>query len=72
MVQQPHTPVVVREVGAPTPQANVGELIVGSIGLTGVILIAALVVGLLAGAIVVSFRKRRDADADHARLNLSS
>jgi hypothetical protein len=49
--------------------------VLGAVGLTGVIVGAALLAGLLMGAAIIFFKRRRDAvtpptDPGHARLRL--
>jgi hypothetical protein len=70
-------PIVVEVVKQPpvTPEITMGEVILGAVGLTGAIMLAAALVGLLAGALVIWFKRRRDAkapptDPGHARLRI--
>ena len=73
-VQQP---IVVDVVKQPpiTPEITVGDVILGAVGFTGVTMIAALLTGLLVGAIVIFIKRRRDAsapptDPGHAKLRI--
>jgi hypothetical protein len=60
VVAVPINPVIVRVVEAPTPETTVADILVGAFGIVGVILLAALVVGLIAGAGFIAFRKFRE------------
>jgi hypothetical protein len=71
--QQP--PIVVDVVKQPpvAPEITMGDVVLGAVGLTGAIMIAALVAGLLVGAVIIWVKRRRDAsapptDPGHARL----
>ncbi|MPZ18594.1 MAG: hypothetical protein GEV06_11875 [Luteitalea sp.] len=57
---QPHTPIVVREVPPPSTQTGVADVLVGSLGLAGLLLVGALVAGAVLGVIVVSVKRWRD------------
>jgi uncharacterized membrane protein YqhA len=70
-------PIVVDVVRQPpiTPEITIGEVILGAVGLIGVTMIAALLTGLLVGAIVIFIKRSRDAsapptDPGHARLRI--
>jgi hypothetical protein len=52
-------PMVVRVVEAPTPETTVADVLMGAVGFVGFVLAAALVIGLLAGAVFIAFRKLR-------------
>jgi hypothetical protein len=60
--QQP--PIVVDVVKQPpvAPEITMGDVVLGAIGLTGVIILCALVVGLLVGAVFIAIKRRREAD----------
>jgi hypothetical protein len=58
MALQPMTPVIVRVVGAPAKELGVVDVIVQSLGLTGLILLGSLVLGLLLGCAFIWFRNR--------------
>lgn len=68
-------PIVVEVMKQPpvTPQITIGEVVLSAVGLIGAIIIAALVLGAIVGAIVV-LRKRRSppplpsSDAGHSLL----
>lgn len=57
----PVTPVVVQIVEEPTTEVSVADILVGAFGFVGAVLVAAAVVGLIAGALFILFRKWRDA-----------
>jgi hypothetical protein len=69
-VQDPQaiTPTIVQIVkDPPTPQISMIDVAVGAFGLTGVIMVAALVAGLVAGAVIVWYRMRRPITLIEAR-----
>lgn len=75
---QPVTPVIVKVVPAPTPEVGVVDILVGSLGLTGLIVIASLLVGLVAGGVLIAWsrwrinRRAGNDDSDATTLDLSS
>lgn len=74
---QPITPVIIKVVPPPTQEVSIVSVIVGALGLTGLIAIAAIVVGVLFGIALILFkrwRERRHPDEDTlgTRLDLSS
>lgn len=77
MVFQPITPIV-RIVEPQTPDMSYGGILLSAVGLVGVVLLAGLVVGVVAGALFISWRRRQARDlpdgapSDAVRLNLSS
>ena len=48
---------MVRVVEQPVKETTVADVIVGSLGLVGVMLVAALVLGLVLGGVLVAFKK---------------
>jgi hypothetical protein len=73
MLQQP--PIVVDVVKQPPVAAEItmGDVIIGAVGLTGAIMLCALVAGAIVGGIFIWIRRMRDAsapptDPGHARL----
>jgi hypothetical protein len=54
------TPVMVRVVEAPTPSTTVADVLIGAIGLTGVLAIAAVLLGALLGSILIGVKKYRE------------
>jgi hypothetical protein len=75
---QPIMPTIVQVVPPPTPAVGVLDVLVGSMGLTGVIAIGSIVLGGLLGALIIGYkawrRKKAAADDDSqlTRLDLSS
>jgi hypothetical protein len=53
IVGQPVTPVIIKEVGTPTPQVGVADVLIDSFGIVGLMLLGALVGGLVVGALFV-------------------
>ena len=73
----PITPTFVQVVEQPTPETNVADILIGAVGLVGFVLVLAAVVGVIAGALFIAYRKLRPASAFHdqgpqAALNLST
>jgi hypothetical protein len=67
-VPQPITPTIVQVVkDPPSQQISMIDVAVGAFGLTGVIMVAALAAGLLAGALIVWYRMRRPITLIEAR-----
>jgi hypothetical protein len=63
---QPVTPTVVKIIDAPTPETSVADILIGAVGLVGFVLLAAALVGLVAG--VLFFLVRRASRARNAAL----
>jgi ABC-type dipeptide/oligopeptide/nickel transport system permease component len=57
---QPVTPVIIKVVPTPTPEVGVVDILVGSLGLTGLIVVASLLVGLLLGGVLIVYTRWRD------------
>jgi hypothetical protein len=53
---QPLTPVIVRVVGQPAREISVADVLLGAVGITGVFLIGAALLGLALGGIFILFR----------------
>ncbi len=70
------TPVIIRQVPPKTPEVSVADVLTGSLGLVGVILLGALVAGLCAGGVFIAIRRWRDraghGDEQAIRLDLSA
>lgn len=77
-MQQPFTPVMVKVVGAPTQEVGVVDILVGGLGLTGVLLLAAALLGLLVGGLLIGYKRLRPSNSFNGQtaasrgLNLSS
>lgn len=65
----PITPRIIEVVGAPPPSDSIDmiQVSIAAFGLTGVIMAAAVVAGLLAGALFIWYRTRRPATTIEAR-----
>jgi hypothetical protein len=75
MFADPVTPLVVKVVDSPTQETTVGDILLGAVGLVGVILLLAALVGFIAGGVFILVRKRLDSNAsneDREGLRLSS
>ena len=57
---QPITPVIVRVMEAPTKEISVADILMGSVGITGLFLLGAAVFGLLLGGAFIAFRRWQD------------
>ena len=74
LLQQPG-PIIIETVRQPpiTREITMGDVVLGAVGFVGAIMIAATVVGLLIGIVVVIIKRSRDAaagptDPGHAKL----
>ena len=72
-------PIVVRVIEEPVKSTGVSDIVVGALGLTGVMLIAALLLGALLGGILIGIKKlrvkyslEREADVNELRVTPSS
>lgn len=79
MLFQPQsvTPVIIKVVPPPTEEMSVVTVIVDALGLTGLIAIAAMLVGVVFGMCLIFFKRWRDerspdAGSSGTRLDLSS
>lgn len=63
LLLQPSNPIIVRVVEEPARETTVVDVLLGSIGLTGVLLVIALFAGLALGALLVWLKKYRGGDA---------
>jgi len=75
LLQQPQQPIVVTVESQPavTPPISYGGMLLSALGLVGVIVVAAFIVGGIIGAIIIWRKKRQDAvappiDPGHQRL----
>jgi hypothetical protein len=64
LLQNP-PPVVVTLVPKPTNQVNIGDVLVGSLGLAGVLLVGAAVLGAIVAVGMVVWKKWHPPEADH-------
>jgi hypothetical protein len=66
--QQPNDPIMVRVVEQPVDETTIADVILGSLGLVGVLLLAALVLGALLGGGMVLLKRltaRDGIDPEH-------
>ena len=61
---QPASPIIVRVLEAPVEQTTIADVLIGSLGLTGAMLLAAAVLGAILGGILIGIKLLR------ARYNL--
>ena len=61
MFQQPE-PIIVRVVEQPVHETTISDVIFGSLGLVGVLLVAAALLGLLLGGGLIVFKRLRRRD----------
>ena len=61
---QPSQPIVVRVIEEPVETTGISDIVLGALGLTGVMLAAALLLGLLLGGLLIGVKRVR------ARYNL--
>ena len=71
MLLQP-APIIVRVVEEPVDETTIADVILGSLGLVGVMLIAALLLGLLLGAALVFYKRLRSRDGLDAQNDAES
>jgi hypothetical protein len=57
-------PIIVQSVGEPTAELGMGELIIHALGLTGLIVLASIAVGLLLGGLLIWRRTRKRDEVD--------
>ena len=57
-VLQPVTPIVVKVVGEPPKDIGVIDIIFGSLGITGLMLVGSALLGLLLGGLIIVVRRR--------------
>jgi hypothetical protein len=58
-VLQPANPIVVRVIEEPVESTGVSDILIGALGLTGVLLLAALLLGLVLGGILIGVKHLR-------------
>jgi len=61
-VQERNDPIMVRVVEQPVKETTIADVIVGSLGLVGVLLLAALLLGAVLGGAMVFYKKLRARD----------
>ena len=63
---------MVRVVGAPTEEVGVVEILIGGLGLTAVLLLAAALLGLGVGALFIAYKRLRPSNALNGQSAASS
>ena len=58
-MQQPSNPIVVRVIEEPVESTGISDILIGARGLTGVMLLAAIVLGALLGGILIAVKRLR-------------
>ena len=61
MLQQ-QDPIIVRVIEEPVDETTISDVLLGSLGLVGVLLVSALLMGLLLGAAMVLYKRLRAKD----------
>lgn len=64
---QPFTPTIIEVIDEPTASIDMIQVAVAAFGLTGVIMGAAVIAGLVAGALFIWYRRRGPASTIEAR-----
>jgi hypothetical protein len=71
MLQQ-QAPIIVRVIEEPVDETTIADVILGSLGLVGVMLVSALLLGLLLGAGMVLYKRLRAKDGLDAERDAES
>ena len=58
-MQSPQQPIVVTVVEEPVESTGISDILVGALGLTGVMLLAAILLGALLGGILIGVKRLR-------------
>ncbi|PYR32318.1 MAG: hypothetical protein DMF90_23830 [Acidobacteria bacterium] len=65
MVFQPDAPIIIKIIELPeTPMEGLGDVLLSALGITGVLVLGAVVLGLLLGSLMFWFRGRSASGAD--------
>ena len=65
--QQPNEPIIVRVVEQPVHETTISDVIFGSIGLVGILLLAALLLGVLLGGGLILIKRLTSRDGIDAK-----
>lgn len=57
--------IIVRLIEPPAPEVTVGDVILGSLGVAGVMTLAAVVLGVLVGWLLIRRSRARGLEAEH-------
>lgn len=63
---QPVTPVIIRVVEQPSKEISVADILMGSVGITGMFLLGALLLGFVLGGLFILFRRWRESHDESA------
>jgi hypothetical protein len=70
MLQAPANPIIVRVVEQPVHETTIADVIFGSLGLVGILVVSAAILGILLGGGLILWKRLRKQDAldaeDHA------
>jgi hypothetical protein len=69
---QPNEPIMVRVVEQPVHETTISDVVLGSLGLVGVLLVSALVLGVLLGGGLVLFKRLTARDGIDAQRDAES
>jgi len=69
---QPNEPIMVRVVEQPVRETTISDVVLGSLGLVGVLLVSALVLGVLLGGGLVLFKRLTARDGIDAQRDAES
>jgi hypothetical protein len=56
VIQPPPNPIIVRVIEEPVPETTVVDILVGALGLTSALLVAAIVLGALLGLVLIGVK----------------
>ena len=65
MLQQSPPPVIVQLVDKPSAQTNFADVLIGSFGLTGILVAVAAVLGVIVALVLVKWHQRHRPEDDH-------
>ena len=63
--QQAPPAIVVTVIQEPVPQTTIADVIIGSLGLAGVLLLISLVLGAVVGFVLMKWHRRHPPELDH-------
>ena len=66
MALQQSGPMIVQLAPKPSPQTNFADVLIGAFGITGVLVLIALVLGGVVALVLVQWHKRHRPEEDHA------
>ena len=58
-------PLIVTLIEKPTPQTTLADVVLGSLGVTGLLVLLSLVLGLVVAGLLVAWHRRHPPDRDH-------